>query len=482
VRLLTAELKEIGKRAASRTDVDYAYTPKRQATEEGVVIHKTFETFLSSAYADYERTHIRTQQEHGQRSCPEHRHKRISPIKARYFQSKSTRRVSVPIKRTCRIDKHALRRLDQFSQHNIIDLAFSGSGCKSIVTTYTGHLAECPICGLVYLPPGIERLHQRIFGRGFMAWVAYQRVALRLPLGVIARSMQDVFAVELNASTAAWLVSRVADEQAGAESALWRQVLRSPVIHVDETRVNVRGSLQYVWVFTDGEHVTFRLTLTRETEFLHELLAGYQGTLVSDFYPGYDAIPCRHQKCLVHLIRDLNDDLWKNPFDAEYELFVVNVRNLLVPILGDVEKYGLNSRHLRKHQDSVERFYKKTIDIPSSNCEITAKYQKRFSHYRESLFTFLNCDGVPWHNNMAERAIRHFAIQRKISGYFYSKGAIEYLRLLGIVQTCRFQRKSFLHFLLSGSPSVDEFKEIKRRRRQSDSAEPEGEVDAAEND
>jgi len=31
-------------------------------------------------------------------------------------------------------------------------------------------------------------------------------------------------------------------------------------------------------------------------------------------------------ECLVHLIRDLNDDLWKNPFDDELEEFVAAVR------------------------------------------------------------------------------------------------------------------------------------------------------------
>src|SRR5215831_18743129 len=75
----------------------------------------------------------------------------------------------------------------------------------------------------------------------------------------------------------------------------------------------------------------------------------YAGVLVSDFYGGYDACNCRQQKCLVHLIRDLNDDLWKNPFNQELEGFVSAVRDLLVPIMADVERFGLKRRHLHKH-------------------------------------------------------------------------------------------------------------------------------------
>jgi hypothetical protein len=194
------------------------------------------------------------------------------------------------------------------------------------------------------------------------------------------------------------------------------------------------------------------------------MLMGYGGVLISDFYGGYDAVACRQQKCLVHLIRDLNEDLWKNPFNREYELFVGAVRDLLVPIFRDIDEYGLRKRNLHKHCKAVDRFYRTTIARGQSECEIVEKYKKRFTRYRDSMLRFLDEDGLPWNNNTAERAIRHLAIQRKISCSFSESGADEYLRLLGISQSCRFQGKSFLRFLLSGEKNVDEYAEKKRRR------------------
>jgi hypothetical protein len=44
---------------------------------------------------------------------------------------------------------------------------------------------------------------------------------------------------------------------------------------------------------------------------VEELLTDFKVILISDFYPAYDSLKCRHQKCWVHLIRDLNDDLYK---------------------------------------------------------------------------------------------------------------------------------------------------------------------------
>jgi len=192
---------------------------------------------------------------------------------------------------------------------------------------------------------------------------------------------------------------------------------------------------------------------------VQDILNGYGGVLISDFYAGYDSCRCRQQKCLVHLIRDLNDDLWKNPYDSEFEGFVGAFKDLIVPIMVDIEKYGLKQRHLNKHKRVLERFYKRAIDGVFYQDEVTQKYQKRFIRNRESLFMFLDGDGIPWNNNMAERASRHLAVQRKVSGSFFKRIAVHYLRLLGIAQSCRFQKKSFLNFLISGAKDIDQFKE-----------------------
>jgi hypothetical protein len=270
--------------------------------------------------------------------------------------------------------------------------------------------------------------------------------------------------VQASDATLVHIFREVSERYMSAQKLLERRIAQSEFVHADETRLNIRGCDQYVWVFTDGERVTFRLTETRESTVVQEFLAGYKGVLISDFYPGYDGVPCRQQKCLVHLIRDINNDLWKNPFDVEFEAFVVAVRDLIVPVVQTVHRYGLKRHHLRKFERDVERFYNRSIDGREYRSESASKFQKRFDRYRDSLFVFLGTDGIPWENNMAERALRQLAVQRKISGSFYEDGALQYLRLLGLAQTCRFQEKSFLRFLLSGERDIDEFK-MKGRQR-----------------
>jgi hypothetical protein len=304
----------------------------------------------------------------------------------------------------------------------------------------------------------------KMFGYSFIAWIVYQRIILRLPYEMICQALADTFNESASTDTIVRSIAYFADHYSDTEALLLQKILQSPFVHVDETTININGAVQYVWVFTDGKHVVFRLTETRQSTIVHELFSNYTGVLISDFYAGYDAINCRQQKCWAHLMRDLNDDLWKEPFNEELEVFVLSVKNLILPIFKAVQKYGLKKRHLNKFRKSIEIFYKKNVDGNTYKFEITTRYQKRFNRYRNSLFTFIEEDGIDWHNNMAERAIKPVIIQRKISMSFWKSGANTYLLLLSIAQSCRLQNKPFLKFLVSQEKDVDEYKAPKQHK------------------
>lgn len=209
---------------------------------------------------------------------------------------------------------------------------------------------------------------------------------------------------------------------------------------------------------TDGNYVSFRLTEKREISPIAELLKEYKGIIVTDFYSAYDSLSCGHQKCWVHLIRDMNDDLRKNPFDTEFELFLTNFKDLIIPIFKAIEKYGLKKYHFGKFRSKLDGFFRDRIAYTGYRSELTLKYQKRLRKYWSTLFTFLDYDGIPWNNNTAERGLRHLAVQRKISSHF-NNGIGAYLIFLGIMQTCRFQDISFLKFMLSNKESIRGFVE-----------------------
>ncbi|MHB1038639.1 MAG: IS66 family transposase [Pirellulales bacterium] len=466
LRLLTAELQSLSKAADSRADVDFTNKPKQLATPTGEHIHRLFDGILASAHDEYRRKKIAlsglvTPDKLASQSAPAR--KSVRPKKL----NRPSKTIVVPRRRRgCSNHPEVnLRKSRKTSSHKVIDLVFTKTGCRKRVVKYVGHMAFCPQCTHLYSPHIIACLKNSFYGHSFRSWLIYQRVVLRLPLAAIEQSCEVLFAEHISQSGIGSIVTQFTRQYARSDRLLLENILASHFCHVDETKINIHGANQYVFVLTDGRHVVFRLSPTRETALVQDILQGYDGVLVSDFYGGYDAMQCRQQKCWSHLIRDLNDDLWKNPFLEEYEQFVVHVRNLVLPIFQDVLSFGLKSRYLRKHMKCVDRFYRQHIDGVRSNSEIVLKYQKRFERYRDALFLFLRQDGLSWNNNMAERAIRHFAVQRKISATAFSEtGATEYLTLLGIAQSCRFQEKSFLRFLLSEEKDVDAFKDRRRRR------------------
>jgi hypothetical protein len=136
------------------------------------------------------------------------------------------------------------------------------------------------------------------------------------------------------------------------------------------------------------------------------------------------------QKCLVHLMRDVNDNLSKQPFNEEMKEIARRFASLLKPIIETVDRFGLKARYLRRHIRSVEQFYdalyKQTFET-----EVAVGYKKRFEKNRNKRFTFLDQDGVPWNNNNAEHAIKALMkLRRSIGGQSSLGGMRDYLIIL----------------------------------------------------
>ena len=154
-------------------------------------------------------------------------------------------------------------------------------------------------------------------------------------------------------------------------------------------------------------------------------------------------------------MRDLNNDIYKEPFNQEIKAIVQEFAALLKPIIDTIDRFGLKSRFLRKHKLAVARFYDMLL-CRKYDTELALKAQERFKKNRMRLFTFLNYDNVPWNNNNAEHAVKSFAALRKnIDGSTTERGIHDYLLLLSIHQTCIYREIDFFGFLRSGEKKID---------------------------
>ncbi len=156
---------------------------------------------------------------------------------------------------------------------------------------------------------------------------------------------------------------------------------------MDETSVNVGGTNGYVWALTSMEEVAYLYTPTREGGTIQTMLRDFKGVLVSDFYAAYDAIDCPQQKCLIHFIRDLNDDLLRHPYDDGLKRLAREFTGLLKPIVDTVDQRGLKKRFLGKHKVFVNRFYKR-LGSEFGSSEAANKLVERLHKNRDTMFTF----------------------------------------------------------------------------------------------
>jgi hypothetical protein len=295
-----------------------------------------------------------------------------------------------------------------------------------------------------------------------MSWFAYQHITHRLGVRSLAALFYESFGIRVN-----WWefigFRHLVHKYRRTYRKLLAQLIAGPVLHIDETEVKLKDGKGYVWVFANTSASVYIFRRSREGNFLRQMLKDFRGVLVSDFYSAYDGLPCLHQRCLIHLMRDMNRAILDNPFDQELQSITTPFGALLRAIVTTIDEFGLKHRHLQSHIKSVNAFFD-TLTERIHESEASKALQERLLRNRERLFTFLQHDGVSWNNNLAEDAIRRISNYREDVGRSVKEaGLTEHLVLLSLYQTCRVRDISFLKFLLSQERDVDAFAAGKRR-------------------
>jgi hypothetical protein len=345
-----------------------------------------------------------------------------------------------------------------------LDLKITETCVKRVVGELSSYKYRCRECEKEFYAEQYMKMFK--YGHSLKSWAMYEYVAHRISLQNLEGTFRDLFNLPVCCRHILVIKRIMANYYRETIEGIRRRLVAGSILHADETQIHFQRGKGYVWVFTNLEEVLYVYTPSRDGSFLNNLFAGFSGVLISDFYAVYDWPQCAQQKCLIHLIRDLNNDLLRNPFDEEYKILVVDFGTLLRSIIATVDKYGLKHCHLAKHQQEVDNFMI-NLEKQCYRSETAQSVQERIIRNKGRLFTFLNYDGVPWNNNNAEHAIKRFAHYREITDrHLTENGLADYLVLLSINQTCEYKGISFLKFLLSGEIDIRKYRERSRQKPQ----------------
>ncbi len=356
------------------------------------------------------------------------------------------------------------KRIDGRLARLAYDLLVTRTGIRRSVTRITSAWYCCGRCQKKFLADEYHRVAEHF--HSLKSWAIYEYVAHRKPFAHVAESLRDCFGLPITTPDVCEFKRELANYYAGTYEKLVEKIASGVLIHADETEFHIKQiGKGYVWIFTNLEEVVLMYRASREGDFLHDLLKSFRGVLVTDFYAAYDSLDCPQQKCLIHLIRDFNQDIRGNPWDEELKSLADSFGKLLRAIVTTIDRHGLKRQHLSKHQRSIGRFFEGIARQPFRS-EVAEGYRTRLLKNRDKLFTFVDHDDVPWNNNNAEHAVKHFAYYREYAdGMVKESGLKDYLVLLSIYLTCKYKRVSFLRFLLSRETDIEKFRNSRRQRK-----------------
>jgi hypothetical protein len=259
--------------------------------------------------------------------------------------------------------------------------------------------------------------------------------------------LMELYGLKLSRSTILHMEGRIAEEFGGYYEKLKDEIRKSEAVHYDDTGWPVNGVNNWLWAFVSKAAAWYTIKDTRRGTVVEETLGeGYGGVACSDFYPSFDKLPYRQQKCLIHLLKDLRK-AWRRgrPPSLQFRRFEHKIRRIVqdaVKVHETIEDEGTRLRRKKLLEGRVLSICSRRYT--DRDCIRVCKLLKR---HRKNLFTFLEAKEVHWNNNAAERAIRPSVVARKNSyGSRSSTGALNHAVLMTVNETCRMRGMSFMDF------------------------------------
>jgi len=193
-------------------------------------------------------------------------------------------------------------------------------------------------------------------------------------------------------------------------------VSRSGILHSDESGWRVNGKTHWLWCFTTQFSTLFAIEKSRAGPVILQYIKDiFDGVLVSDFFGAYNILICAKQKCLVHLLRELERVTKYKDTSSDWPDFCKKIKRLIRDGIRLRKAFdSLDSEVYQRRYHRIEARLQALIDSQWEN-KNACRLSERLKRHQHELFTFLIETDVPFDNNFAERMIRLGVIMRKNS-------------------------------------------------------------------
>jgi transposase len=351
-------------------------------------------------------------------------------------------------------------------------------GCRNCEKTASD--TSVPVVKPPMSPPLLPK--SGIASSSLLAYIICNKYLLALPL---YRQEQEFnrFGLDISRQTMANWLMFVANLLLPLYKLLYKAFLLETSAHADETTTQVihengrkASQKSYMWVYITGLYAAHRIVLfeyrpTRKGEYPLEFLSGFKGYLHTDAYAGYRKLELNGiilVGCWAHLRRKFDEALKVLPKEeraASPAAIGLAYCNQLFALEQKYKEENLTPeeryvKRLLKSKPVAEAFFewvKTVVYAKKSKLGIAVVYS---INQKERLLNFLLDGRLEISNNIAENAIRPFAIGRKNWLFSYcTDGAKASAILYSIIETAHangLMPYLYLKFLLDTLPNITE--------------------------
>lgn len=273
-------------------------------------------------------------------------------------------------------------------------------------------------------------LSTKVLGKGriginLVATIVTMRERLRLPVGVIQKYLSLFYQLKLSKGEIIELLHEVARIGKPTYEKILKQIQTASVVHADETGGRENGKNGYFWSFSTKDVHFLLYRKSRAAKVVEEIVGKdsekFNGTLTTDFYAAYNTYAGFHQRCWVHLLRDIKElkknnmkhpplNNWAKAVKEIYE----EAKTYKGPDSNTPAGLAIQKR-INKQHFFEERLKRVCVPYLTKNVPMSTLCG-RIMTFMPELFVFVRFPNVLSDNNQAERMIRHTVIARKIQG------------------------------------------------------------------
>ena len=317
--------------------------------------------------------------------------------------------------------------------------------------TVTEHISEhkiCPNCGSIIKGTFPQEAKAPVnYGDNIKSQISYMMNYQLIPFKRTQEMVMDLFNLPISEGTLCNIKNELASQLDIFMENSRNALLKSPVLHLDETGISINGVRHWLHVASNKFITLLFPHANRGKNATDEfnILPSYKGIVIHDCWKTYFTYKnCRHGLCNIHLLRELKffNEQDKYLWSDRFAKLLIGTKD----ICDDHRFKGINFL-LDDTLDTIDRTYDSIIKEGFSELLLRGSIKenknaynllKRLRDYKTSILYFAYDFNVPFDNNLAEQDLRMEKLRQKNSGTLRSSdNGLNTTKIRSYIKTAR---------------------------------------------